>query len=1493
MSSDGSSMSDLSSDVSSQTSDGCSRSNGRRKPVVNHFNISISNVSGSAVVARKNAKIVGAPLCQPRDEGHVGQPSIRTTQPPDTSTLNEVIHSENNTETPEESETVCEDCDNCPESYFLVDRQHQFGKKGRKLNARPSKGILYNKGDAKCQWSIENFLENPEKFIQDMDINAGALKEEKEDFILLEILPHLEESWGKCFSSNEEVYEILAKISCSKKSGKVVRQALQLLLHLICKDNFDSCNENLLVIEAVTRSSFFSSEGLFKKDRHLERELKLNAYSRILSSLVVQQVQKGELPIESLEEDLKRLQDELKRFGNHLKNKKKDGFRYSIEFIQKAILYLLNPPQKLKVFLDECQDFCLNKEISSSDLKVLRELKRNGKWIDLHCILIYLHGKVHSERPIPQIETERRAMTLLRLLVETYLQGGGGDDWKFCLLAASILSDIAKNNATDEVRKEAGGCLVNLLKDFKVQKRPECRAFVQRRSSEVLFCPDKETRTFLVHFLSKNENLQHDLPADLHINHLSSATKMYRTRTLEINQTTISQSSRCFIKRGMFLRKKVAVKALFVKKRHLLEENPTFNARESLIREADYLRLLNKSRHPNIPVLLAYDTKSLPYHLITAFEKWGDLLQFVRKSRESNPHLQPIQLLKMLIDITDALLYLEGLGLVHRAVMAANVLVGDGYVCKLSGMQYLRQLTNQTESADSMYSYCSVDDGSPQFVSATNDEKLPVRWQAPECLTEHRYSTASDVWAFGVLMYEVLTYGCVPYRHILKDEEVLYCVTEFNEIVPYEPCFEEEEYDLMRRCCEFQRNNRPKLYQVKARLQEMHTSADEEQSRPDPPSLDNHVNCEPSNLGNSEDLYSSISDLHEELYSQPIEEDQETLCEIYDECISQSSKEVMEIPKVNDLPTGQTVQGMSVVSEKIAKGDVQHLKKLLALNHPNLVPIWKIDSLDSHCPTVEIISKEAPLGNLKEYVLDKRCRIEDIVTFLSQVASALHYLHVNHIVHGDLSAEYVNVVAPDKVQVGRLGRSKPLYMSDYEVTSTSCVVEAAMPSDSARWSAPEVILDGHYTHASDVWAFGILAWELYTSYANGQDERDISVPFYDLNKHEILPYIRDNGPLSKPEACPDWVYIIMHQCWAYQSMQRPPFIAIFDCLTSREPMKSWIMTVWQANHDQSEWPDMSIRQTEDACHVTDSEKHPAKDVIEKMCSDEFFEKHNYKYVEVSSGADEDEENEYVHPWFSKAERHSEANNNLVSNPVYQAAYGSHMSVERYDKFLAKNPAPKEPVDNESGYLCPALMEAEQHSDTERFSCYENTTEVVGCKRSHTEICHDKAVSRTTNEVAYSKGTKIKRSVIEYTNSAFTLDEDETSWHEDAESIIIYDSPPLAYQNVAYILDEGHCSQDEDTGVIAKHETCPEEYQNICMVSNFHQDGVTEEENTLACSYQNSEYFICRSSPGAKQYGSRPAGATERSPVCQRPGNDGRGYSGGGVPDGYGNWAEPQ
>ena len=145
---------------------------------------------------------------------------------------------------------------------------------------------------------------------------------------------------------------------------------------------------------------------------------------------------------------------------------------------------------------------------------------------------------------------------------------------------------------------------------------------------------------------------------------------------------------------------KVAVKVLIAKKKHFLEDNPEFQARGKLYREAYSMSRLNRVQHPNFPVLLCHDTKGLPYHLITKLEIWSDLLQLLRKSREKNPNLSPPQLLSMLIDISEALRHLENLGLVHRAIMAENVLVGEKFTCKLSGLHSLQQLPVNDSSSE-------------------------------------------------------------------------------------------------------------------------------------------------------------------------------------------------------------------------------------------------------------------------------------------------------------------------------------------------------------------------------------------------------------------------------------------------------------------------------------------------------------------------------------------------------------------------------------------------------------------------------------------------------------------------------------------------------------------------------------------------------------------------------------------------------------------------
>ncbi|XP_022781525.1 uncharacterized protein LOC111322652 isoform X5 [Stylophora pistillata] len=1090
---------------------------------------------------------------------------------------------------------------------------------------KPMNGILIQKGENDFQWSVEFFLENPEKFVREMDTCAGSQKEEKELFILRVILPYLErELWGKSGDNNIEVYRVLAYLSSSRGCGDVAKHSLQQLQHLLYRDCIQSAKQNLLSVEKILRVTIVSPDGAFKEEADSIRLLRLTAYGCILSELIIHQNQAGFSKIDS-ENNLKQLR-EIKNYFSKISLKKKDILRYSFEFIQEAISYLTQPPNKtlgsdLGNYLEECKRYCANSGTSNKELSLLKKLKKSEvKWCELHCLLHYLHGKVHTERP-EQINKERRTMNLLTLVLTSHLDGGGGSDWKFCLLAGSILSEIAMKNAIKALRFQASLCLVYLRKDEKAGKRQECRAIIDRFSRRILFSPDRSIKRFLVPHLFDNQSEQYTLPTELHNQHLVSC---YKTHTLEIDNMVTTEPnceiSSCFVSHGVLKRQEVAVKVLAVSKKDLVEEESSTEskAKKRLRAEAYNLWQLSSLRkHPNIPCLLAYNTVAFPHHIITAYEKYGNLLQLVRGSRECRP-LSSVTLYKIIIGVTEALLYLhQELNLVHRAVMAENILVGDGYVPKLSGMHsvaLLQHAINKDGERSSGYEYARDYDGLKEFIGE-DGETLPVRCKAPETVSRNCYSIPSDVWAYAVFVYETLTLGCRPFRHIQRDEDVADYVLQKTdeEILPQESCIEDDEYNLMKRCWKRKRDERIGLFELKEQFLNMRSkiaSSGEERPRPDAPSLEMSIESETQKSQRSigSVLYEVIQDYSDvQSTSGTIYEEQNDYAEDTYEPQGYGTPETLV-----DLPTNYQQDAMK---EKIPVGDKQHLRRLLCLSNSFLLPISRIDHLDSRSPVVDIISPRSPLGNLKEFILSRRCPLENIVTFLCQVATALHYLHVNHIVHGDLRPEHVYVVAPDQVQLGRLGRSKSLTMSAYEATSTSCVVEAVMPPDSTRWSAPEVIQDSLFSHASDVWAFGILAWELYTAFAAGQQNRIAALPYGNIPADKILDHMKENGPLDQPSGCPYWVYILMHQCWTYEPVERPPFIAIIDCLSRREPMLSWVMQLWLNTHEKSEWPVLSVSQPEDAIHVTNAEEHPSREDIEKMCSQGFFNPHKYLYVD--------------------------------------------------------------------------------------------------------------------------------------------------------------------------------------------------------------------------------------------------------------------------------------
>lgn len=129
------------------------------------------------------------------------------------------------------------------------------------------------------------------------------------------------------------------------------------------------------------------------------------------------------------------------------------------------------------------------------------------------------------------------------------------------------------------------------------------------------------------------------------------------------------------------------------------------------------------------------------------------------------------------------------------------------------------------------------------------------------------------------------------------------------------------------------------------------------------------------------------------------------------------------------------------------------------------------------------------------------------------VAKGCCYLEETHFVHRDLACRNCLVSSTDPaeriVKIGDFGLARDIYKNDYYRKEG----EALLP---IRWMAPESLLDGVFTCQSDVWAFGVLLWEIMTL---GQQ------PYPAISNVEILRYLREGERLGKPNDCPDALYV--------------------------------------------------------------------------------------------------------------------------------------------------------------------------------------------------------------------------------------------------------------------------------------------------------------------------------------------------------------------------------
>ncbi|PAA59347.1 hypothetical protein BOX15_Mlig005604g2 [Macrostomum lignano] len=212
--------------------------------------------------------------------------------------------------------------------------------------------------------------------------------------------------------------------------------------------------------------------------------------------------------------------------------------------------------------------------------------------------------------------------------------------------------------------------------------------------------------------------------------------------------------------------------------------------------------IMKHLRHPNLLQILGVCSREPPCYIIAEFMPHGSLLDFLRSQRSQ---LAPYALLYMATQIAGGMSYMESESYVHRDLAARNCLVGQDCIVKVADFGLTRRLQ-----------------GASPYV-AKRGAKFPIKWTAPEGLAYNQFTSRSDVWSFGVLLWEIATFGCSPYPRVELTD--VYRLLESGHRMQRPADCPDSVYQLMLACWQWQPEQRPAFAELHTRLKAICDSA--------------------------------------------------------------------------------------------------------------------------------------------------------------------------------------------------------------------------------------------------------------------------------------------------------------------------------------------------------------------------------------------------------------------------------------------------------------------------------------------------------------------------------------------------------------------------------------------------------------------------------------------------------------------------------------------
>lgn len=254
----------------------------------------------------------------------------------------------------------------------------------------------------------------------------------------------------------------------------------------------------------------------------------------------------------------------------------------------------------------------------------------------------------------------------------------------------------------------------------------------------------------------------------------------------------------------------------------MLKEDATDREMSDLMVEMEMMKIIRG--HKNIINLLGCCTQNGPLYVIVEYAPNGNLRDFLRSRRPCTDYEKPIipiadyekpllkekaltekDLISFAYQVARGMEYLSSRMCVHRDLAARNVLVAEDYVLKIADFG----LTRNLQSIEDYYRKCG-------------DGRLPVKWMAPEALFDRKYTSKTDVWAYGVLLWEIFTLGGNPYPSVPVED--LFHKLRQGHRMGKPPYASDEMYQIMFNCWQQAPNQRPTFKQLVQELDQALTS---------------------------------------------------------------------------------------------------------------------------------------------------------------------------------------------------------------------------------------------------------------------------------------------------------------------------------------------------------------------------------------------------------------------------------------------------------------------------------------------------------------------------------------------------------------------------------------------------------------------------------------------------------------------------------------------